>query len=125
MTPIQLLEYKNIILKKGIPVSVILDQPIKNLDACRFKIQYTSPKPLHIRFTFFDEDEEKSIYLALDVKDDRPFKLYTVAADLRKTFTRFEIHCDLNITLQLCIEATSDSFANDTVRNHFPQKGVA
>jgi hypothetical protein len=116
MTPKQLLEDKNIILKKGIPVCVILDQPIKNLDACRFKMQYTSPKPLHIRFTFFDEDEEKSVYLALDVKNDLPFKLYTVAADLRKTFTRFEILCDLSITIQLSIEAVSDTLVNDPAK---------
>jgi hypothetical protein len=117
MTPIQLLEHKNIILKKGIPVSVILDQPIKNLDACRFKIEYTSPKPLHIRFIFFDEEEEKSIYLALDVKNELPFKLYTVAADLRKTFTRFEVYSDLSITIRLSIEVASDAFINDPVKN--------
>jgi hypothetical protein len=117
MSSIQLLEHKNITLKKGIPISVMLNQPIKNLDAYRFKIQYTSPKPLHIRFTFFDEEDEKSIYLALDVKDEVPFKLYTVAADLRKTFTRFEIHCDLNITIQLSIGIESDAFINNPVRN--------
>jgi hypothetical protein len=124
MTPIQLLERKNVILKKGIPVNVEVDHPIRNLDACRFKIRYSSVKPLHIRFTFFDEEEGQSIYLALDVKDDIPFKLYTVAADYRKTFTRFEIHCDLSITIELSIEAESDTFINDPVKNYFPQKGV-
>jgi hypothetical protein len=117
MISIQLLENKSIILKKGIPVSVILDQPIKNLDACRFKIEYTSPKPLHIRFIFFDEEEEKSVYLALDVKNGLPFKLYTVAADLRKKFSRFEVHSDLNLTIQLSIEVTSDVLITDPVKN--------
>lgn len=116
MTSKQLLEQKDIVLKKGIPVCVILDQPIKNLDACRFKIRYTSPKPLHIRFTFFDEDEEKSVYLALDVKTELPFKLYTVAADLRKTFTRFEILSDLSIALQLGIEIDVDALINDPAK---------
>ncbi len=104
MTSGQLLDHKNIILKKGIPASVLLEQPIANLDACRFKIQYTSPKPLHVRFTFFDEEEEKSIYLALDAKDEHPFKLYPIAADLKKKFTRFELYSDLALNINLSVE---------------------
>jgi hypothetical protein len=112
----QLLEQKYIVLKKAVSKLVILNRAIKDLGECKFKILHSSNQPLNLRFTFIDDSDEKSIYLALDVKDGVAFELYTIAADFYKTFEKFEIYADVDVLIHLNIEEGAPSFQNqDTI----------
>jgi hypothetical protein len=106
----QLLEHKYIVLKKAVSKLVILNRAIKDLGSCRFKILHSATQTLNLRFTFIDDTDEKSVYLALDVKDGVAFELYTVSADLYKTFDKFEIYADVDVLIHLNIEEGEHAF---------------
>jgi hypothetical protein len=98
------LEQIPIILKKSTPQKVALSYPINYLDNYKFKIVHSVSSPLTFRFTFYDEAESKSVYIALDIKSGETFEFYSVATDRMKTFTQLEIYCDVNVQLGLSIE---------------------
>jgi len=104
-TPI---EQVPVILKKSTPQKVDLLHPIQYLDNYKFKITHSVSSPLTFRFTFYDEADNKSIYIALDIKSGETFEFYSVATDQLKTFTRLEIYCDVNVHLGLSIELKSE-----------------
>lgn len=92
-----------IILKKSTPLKVVLSHPINYLDNYTFKIIHSVSSPLTFRFTFYDEADHKSIYIALDIRSGETFEFYSVATDRMKTFTQLEIYCDLPVQLGLSI----------------------
>lgn len=92
-----------IILKKSTPKKVVLSHPIHCLDNYTFKITHSVSAPLTFRFTFYDESDNKSIYIALDIKSGETFEFYSVATDRMKTFTQLEIYCDVQVQLGLSI----------------------
>lgn len=112
----QLLEHKYIVLKKAVSKLVVLNRAIKDLGACKFKILHSATQTLNLRFTFIDESDEKSVYLALDVKDGVAFELYTISADFYKKFVRFELHADVDVLLHLNIEE-GELVQQDTILN--------
>jgi hypothetical protein len=114
----QLLEHKYIVLKKAVSKLVILNRAIKDLGSCKFKILHSANQPLNLRFTFIDDSDEKSIYLALDVKDGAAFELYTIAADHYKTFEKFEIYADLDVLIHLNIEEGELAFQDAALNKH-------
>lgn len=98
-----------VILKKSTPHEIVLTHSIKCLDNYKFKITHSVSKPLTFRFTFYDEEyDNKSVYVALDIKSGDTFEFYSVSTDLRKKFSRFEIYCDLNVQLGLTIEPKAE-----------------
>ena len=60
--------------------------------------------PLHLRFTFFDEENVSSVYHVLDILDGVFFDLYAVASDSDKIFTKVEVYCDVNVLIHLRID---------------------
>lgn len=92
------------ILKKSTPYKITLENSIKCLDNYKFKIVHSNSTPLTFRFTFYDEYDNKSIYIALDIKSGDTFEFYPTATDSLKKFVSFDIHCDLNTHLGLSIE---------------------
>lgn len=116
MNPQPLLEHKYIVLKKAVSKLVILNRAIKDLDTCKFKILHSANQTLNLRFTFIDDSDEKSVYLALDVKDGVAFELYTIAADHYKSFTKFELYADVDVLIHLNIEEGETSL-QDTILN--------
>ncbi len=98
-----ILETIPVILKKSTPKKVVLSQPIHYLDNYTFKIIHSISGPLTFRFTFYDESDHKSIYIALDIKSGETFEFYSVATDRSKTFTHLEIYCDVPVQLGLSI----------------------
>ncbi len=108
----------NIALKKAVSKMVVLEKSITNLETCKFQVFHSLPAPFNLRFTFFNDLEEgKSIYLVLDVKNGELFELYTIAADLNKTFNRFELYADVTVALTLDIRSDFPStiLLNNTV----------
>jgi hypothetical protein len=97
-----------IILKKSTPQRIVLPQPIQYLDNYKFKIVHSVSTPLTFRFTFFDESDSKSIYIALDIKSGETFEFYSVVKDRMKTFTQLELYCDVNVHLGLSIELQTE-----------------
>ncbi len=102
-----------IILKKSTPQKVDIHQPFECLDNYKFKIVHSVLTPLTFRFTFYDEYDNKSIYIALDIKSGEPFEFYSVASDRMKTFTKLEIYCDVSVHLGLTIEVKSEKFEKE------------
>ncbi len=99
------LETMEIELKKSVPSAFILQEAINNLETSTFQVLHALPNPFNLRFTFFNDLEEtKSIYLVLDVKNGKPFKLYAIAADMNKTFNRFELYADVYVNIKLNIQ---------------------
>ncbi|HET8962719.1 MAG TPA: hypothetical protein VFM99_02390, partial [Chitinophagales bacterium] len=96
-----------VLLKKSTSQKVTLPNPVECLDDYTFKIIHNAPKPLTFRFTFYDEFENKSIYIALDIKSGDVFSFYSVTTDRMKTFTGLEIYCDSTVQLAITIELKS------------------
>ena len=103
------LEHTYLVLKKSVPQTLILSKPIQNLDRCRFKVFHSLMLPLHLRFTFFDEENTSSVYHVLDILDGVFFDLYAVASDSDKVFTKVEIYCDVNVLIHLRIDAFQEN----------------
>ena len=93
-----------VILKKGIPKLFHFGTPIKELEKCRFKIAHSSPNQLNLRFTFFDKDDQPSVYKIQDIRDNALFKVVAVSADQHKTFPSLEIYSDKDVLFHLIIE---------------------
>lgn len=109
MKNVPTLEQIPVILKKSTPHEIVLTHSIKCLDNYKFKIVHSVSKPLTFRFTFYDEESDnKSIYIALDIKSGDTFEFYSVSTDLRRKFSRFEIYCDLNVQMGLTIELKAE-----------------
>jgi hypothetical protein len=98
------LEQIPVILKKSTPQRIALSHPIRCLDNYKFRIVHSVSAPLTFRFTFYDESDHKSIYIALDIKSGETFGFYSVATDRSKTFTHMELYCDVSVQLGLSIE---------------------
>lgn len=99
-----------VILKKSTPQKIILSHPIHHLDNYKFKITHSASVPLTFRFTFYDEADHKSVYIALDIKSGETFEFYSVATDRMKTFTQLEMYCDKSVQLGLSIELQTEKF---------------
>lgn len=106
------LERTYLVLKKSVPNLINLTLPINHLENCRFKVFHSFPLPLHLRFTFFDEQDQPSVYQILDILDGVPFDLFVVSSDENKAFSRVELYSDVNALIHLRIDSLAQEPAN-------------
>lgn len=95
------LERLDVTLKKAVPVMLNLSNPVYHLDNYRFKVFHSFSKPLHLRFTFFDEQDQPSVYHVLDIFDGVLFDIYAVTSDTNKIFEKLEIHSEVDVLLKV------------------------
>ena len=108
-----------VILKKSTAYEIMLTHSITGLDNYKFKIVHSVSAPLTFRFTFYDEADNKSIYIALDIKSGDTFDFYSVSTDSQKKFSRLEIYCDVSVHLGLTIELKTEKLQT-AVEKVFP-----
>lgn len=106
------LERTYLVLKKSVPNLINLTFPIYHLENCRFKVFHSFPLPLHLRFTFFDEQDQPSVYQVLDILDGVPFDLFVVLSDENKTFSKVELYSDVNALIHLRIDSIAQEPAS-------------
>ena len=111
------LERTYLVLKKSVPNLIHLTLPIDHLEKCRFKVFHSFPLPLHLRFTFFDEHNQPSVYQVLDILDGVPFDLFVVSSDEHKTFAKVELYSDVNALIHLRIDSIAEEPVNNCILN--------